>query len=72
MVDGLRPAAPPADSLASEPIRGAALAVAARVPRLSVDLSSTAVLRDHGVGRFRDLLDELRPETASAPRPRRS
>ena len=53
----------PAYSLASEPIRGAALAAAARVPRLSVNLSSTAVLRDHGVGRFRDLLAELRPET---------
>jgi sugar/nucleoside kinase (ribokinase family) len=53
----------PAYSLASEPIRGAALAAAARVPRLSVDLSSTAVLREHGVGRFRDLLAELRPET---------
>jgi ribokinase len=53
----------PAYSLAGGPIRGAALAAAARVPRLSVDLSSTAVLRDHGVGRFRDLLAELRPET---------
>jgi sugar/nucleoside kinase (ribokinase family) len=52
----------PAYSLVSEPIRGAALAAAARVPRLSVDLSSTAVLRDHGVGRFRDLLARLRPE----------
>src|SRR5262249_21815063 len=52
----------PAYSLAREPIRGAALAAAARVARLSVDLSSTAVLRDHGVGRFRDLLAELRPE----------
>jgi len=52
----------PAYSLAGGPIRGAALAAAARVPRLSVDLSSTAVLRDHGVGRFRDLLAELRPE----------
>ena len=53
----------PAYSLASEPIRGAALAAAARVPRLSVDLSSTAVLREYGVGRFRDLLAGLRPET---------
>jgi sugar/nucleoside kinase (ribokinase family) len=53
----------PAYSLASEPIRGAALAAAARVPRLSVDLSSTAVLREHGAGRFRDLLTKLRPET---------
>ena len=52
----------PAYSLAGGRIRGAALAAAARVPRLSVDLSSTAVLRDHGVGRFRDLLGELRPE----------
>jgi sugar/nucleoside kinase (ribokinase family) len=52
----------PAYSLASEPIRSAALAAAARVPRLSIDLSSTAVLRDHGVGRFRELLAELRPE----------
>jgi ribokinase len=52
----------PAYSLASEPIRGAALAAAARVARLSVDLSSTAVLRDHGAGRFRDLLARLRPE----------
>jgi sugar/nucleoside kinase (ribokinase family) len=53
----------PAYSLAGGPIRGAALAAAARVPRLSVDLSSTAVLRDHGAGRFHDLLAELRPET---------
>ncbi|HYB88843.1 MAG TPA: carbohydrate kinase family protein [Streptosporangiaceae bacterium] len=52
----------PAYSLASGPIRGAALAAAARVPRLSVDLSSTAVLRDHGVGQFRDLLARLGPE----------
>jgi ribokinase len=52
----------PAYSLANGPIRGAALAAAARVPRLSVDLSSTAVLRDHGIGRFRDLLAGLRPE----------
>jgi sugar/nucleoside kinase (ribokinase family) len=52
----------PAYSLVGGPIRGAALAAAARVPRLSVDLSSTAVLRDHGVRRFRDLLAELRPE----------
>jgi sugar/nucleoside kinase (ribokinase family) len=52
----------PAYSLASEPVRSAALAAAARVPRLSIDLSSTAVLRGHGVGRFRKLLAELRPE----------
>jgi ribokinase len=52
----------PAYSLAGGPIRDAALAAAARVPRLSVDLSSTAVLREHGAGRFRDLLTRLRPE----------
>jgi sugar/nucleoside kinase (ribokinase family) len=52
----------PAYSLAGGPIRDAALAAAARVPRLSVDLSSTAVLREHGAARFRDLLTRLRPE----------
>jgi ribokinase len=52
----------PAYSLAREPISGAALAAARRVPRLSVDLSSTAVLRDYGVNRFRALLRRLRPE----------
>ncbi len=52
----------PAYSLVSEPIGGAARAAAARVPRLSIDLSSTAVLRDYGVGRFRALLGELRPQ----------
>jgi sugar/nucleoside kinase (ribokinase family) len=30
-------------------------------PRLSVDLSSTAALRAYGIGRFRDLLGQLRP-----------
>ncbi len=52
----------PAYSLVAMPIRGAALAAAEQVPRVSVDLSSTAALRGYGVGRFRDLLARLRPE----------
>jgi ribokinase len=52
----------PAYSLARAPVSGAALAAAARVPRLSVDLSSTAVLNEYGVPRFRALLGRLRPE----------
>ena len=52
----------PAYSLASEPVSGAALAAAAQVPRLSVDLSSTALLRGYGADRFRALLVRLRPE----------
>jgi sugar/nucleoside kinase (ribokinase family) len=52
----------PAYSLTRSPVSGAALAAAARVPRLSVDLSSTAVLHEYGVARFRALLGRLRPE----------
>ena len=52
----------PAYSLAAEPVSGAALAATALVPRLSVDLSSTALLRGYGADRFRDLLGRLRPE----------
>jgi ribokinase len=52
----------PAYSLLREPVQGAALAAARRLPRLSVDLSSTAALRDYGVDRFRALLAGLRPE----------
>lgn len=52
----------PAYSLASDPVSGAALAAAAQVPRLSVDLSSTALLREYGAQRFRALLGRLRPE----------
>jgi sugar/nucleoside kinase (ribokinase family) len=51
----------PAYSLVAEPIGGAALAAARRLPDLSVDLSSTASLREYGTGRFRDLLAGLRP-----------
>jgi ribokinase len=52
----------PAYSLLREPVQGAALAAARRLPRLSVDLSSTSALRDYGVDRFRALLITLRPE----------
>lgn len=51
----------PAYSLVRAPIAAAALAAAARVPRLSIDLSSTAVLREYGVASFRALLHRLRP-----------
>jgi sugar/nucleoside kinase (ribokinase family) len=52
----------PAYSLVREPIQGAAMAAARRLPRLSVDLSSTSALADYGVDRFRALLAGLRPE----------
>ena len=52
----------PAYSLVAMPIREAALAAAGFLPRLSVDLSSTAALRGYGVGRFRELLGRLRPD----------
>jgi sugar/nucleoside kinase (ribokinase family) len=53
----------PGYSLLREPVQGAALAAARRLPRLSVDLSSTSALRDYGVGRFRAMLAGLRPRT---------
>jgi ribokinase len=52
----------PAYSLLREPVQGAAVAAARRLPRLSVDLSSTSALRDYGVDRFRTLLTGLRPQ----------
>jgi sugar/nucleoside kinase (ribokinase family) len=52
----------PAYSLVRRPIQGAALAAARRLPRLSVDLSSTSALQDYGVEAFRSLLGRLRPE----------
>jgi sugar/nucleoside kinase (ribokinase family) len=51
----------PAYSLVAEPVAGAALAAAERAPRLSLDLSSTAVLREYGVRRFAELIARLRP-----------
>src|SRR5215469_78647 len=52
----------PAYSLVAEPVQAAALAAAARAPRLSIDLSSTAALQAFGVARFRDLITRLRPD----------
>ncbi len=52
----------PAYSLVREPIGQAALAAAARLPRLSVDLSSVAVIRDYGAAPFRRLLTSLAPQ----------
>jgi sugar/nucleoside kinase (ribokinase family) len=52
----------PAYSLVAEPVQGAALAAARQVPRLSLDLSSTAALRGYGVARFRELIERLRPD----------
>jgi ribokinase len=49
-------------SLVAEPSAGAALAAAARAPRLSLDLSSTAALWAYGVGPFRELIARLRPD----------
>ena len=51
----------PAYSLVAEPVAGAALAAAGRVPRLSIDLSSTAVLQAYGLERFGELIRRLRP-----------
>ncbi len=56
----------PAYSLTSEPVRGAALAAVAaareRSVRLSLDLSSTTVIRDFGVRAFRELILGLGPD----------
>jgi len=52
----------PAYSLLREPVQGAAIAAARRLPSLSVDLSSTSALRDYGVDGFRTLLIGLRPQ----------
>ena len=51
----------PAYSLLREPIAGAALATAARVPAVSVDLSSTAEILGYGAAAFRELLTGLAP-----------
>ncbi|HYK69901.1 MAG TPA: carbohydrate kinase family protein [Streptosporangiaceae bacterium] len=53
-------------SLASEPSRGAAIAAmrvaAARSVRLSIDVSSTALIQSYGTSRFRELLGSLDPD----------
>ncbi len=56
----------PAYSFACEPVRSAALTgvamAAARSARLSVDLSSTALIEAYGPASFRELLATLRPD----------
>ncbi len=56
----------PAYSFAREPVRTAALAgaamAAARSARLSIDLSSTALIEEYGQASFRDLLEALQPD----------
>jgi len=53
-------------ALAHEPMRSAAISLARaagqRSVRLSVDLSSTAMIESFGAARFRELIDSLDPE----------
>jgi len=51
----------PVYSLAREPLRSTALAASRLVPRVSVDLSSTAAIEELGVDTLRELLAQLRP-----------
>jgi sugar/nucleoside kinase (ribokinase family) len=53
-------------ALAGPPHSGTALAAAELAPKVSVDLSSTAAIRQLGVRRFRALLDGLRPDVIFA------
>jgi sugar/nucleoside kinase (ribokinase family) len=48
-------------SLAQAPLSDTALAAAARAPRVSLDLSSTAAIEAAGVGRFRELAERVGP-----------
>ncbi|HEV2451341.1 MAG TPA: carbohydrate kinase family protein [Streptosporangiaceae bacterium] len=59
----------PLYSMVDAPIRGAALAAAQRVPRVSVDLSSVSVLREIGAAEVRRLLGQLRPEVIFGTEP---
>ena len=56
----------PAYSLTREPVGSAALAAASAAAEmslpLSVDLSSTAAIREYGTGEFRDLVRSLQPK----------
>jgi sugar/nucleoside kinase (ribokinase family) len=56
----------PAYSLVAPPIREAALGAAPHAPRVSVDLSSTAVLESVGVAGIRALLTELQADVVFA------
>jgi sugar/nucleoside kinase (ribokinase family) len=56
----------PGYSLVAPPLRHTALAAAARAPRVSVDLSSTAAIETAGVAQFRATVAEARPEVVFA------
>ena len=56
----------PGYSLVAAPLRQTALAAAARVPRVSVDLSSTAAIEAAGLTHFRSAVAEARPEVVFA------
>ena len=56
----------PGYSLLRSPIDEAALRAAALAPRVSVDLSSWSAIRDFGPERFRERLEELRPDVVFA------
>jgi len=56
----------PGYSLVAAPLRQTALAAAARVPRVSVDLSSTAAIEAAGLTLFRSAVAEARPEVVFA------
>lgn len=51
----------PGYSLVRSPLRETALAAAESVPRVSVDLSSTAAIEEYGIDSFRETLAELKP-----------
>ena len=56
----------PGYSLLRSPVDEAALAAARLAPRVSVDLSSWSAIRDFGPARFRERLEELRPDVVFA------
>lgn len=56
----------PGYSLVRPPIRKTAVAAAARAPRVSLDLSSTAAIRETGLDDFRRAVDEIGPELVFA------
>lgn len=62
----------PGYSLAREPLAETALAAAALVPRISLDVSSTAAVEAVGVDRFRERAARMRPATVFATEPEAS
>jgi sugar/nucleoside kinase (ribokinase family) len=56
----------PGYSLVRSPLRETALAAAAFVPQVSIDLSSTAAIEEAGLDRFRETLVSLRPRVVFA------